>query len=126
MIVYLIYFLKTVSILGLFVTIFWFLKSFASVSSLTHTVNETAKETPVKDLVTGGLFSTFRVLRHGNNRHAKNTLLKNVGMFLGSFVITMGAALLMVHLNTKHCAFNMTKILSDGTEVTLCETEQRD
>ena len=105
-------------IFGLLTTIFWFFKFFASVSSLISTSNTTARGT--LDVITGGFISFFRVLSHTGNRDARNALIRNAVFFIGSFAVTMGAALLLVELNSKHCVLNMDQTASEETVTSVC------
>ncbi|WP_432449495.1 hypothetical protein [Aliiroseovarius marinus] len=113
-----IYVLLMVVIFGLLVTVFWFFKFFASFSSLIFTSHATARGT--WDVATGGFISLFRVLRHTGNRDATNALLRNAMFLIGSFAVTMGAALLLVELNSTHCVLNMIQTASDGTVTVIC------
>ncbi|MBM1558653.1 hypothetical protein JQV19_18660 [Sulfitobacter mediterraneus] len=116
----LIYFLALFTIVGLFVTIYRFFKFLASFLSLISKTNEVAREAPCGDIFTGGFLSMWRVLRHQDNAHARKTLLKNGGLLICSFALTMGAAWMLVALNSKHCALGMTKMSSAWAEIVIC------
>mmetsp|Transcript_28506 Transcript_28506/g.53522 ORF Transcript_28506/g.53522 Transcript_28506/m.53522 type:complete len:113 (+) Transcript_28506:4584-4922(+) len=111
-----------VVIFGLLVAIFWFFKFFATFSSLIFTSHATARGT--WDVATGGFISFFRVLSHTGNRDARKALLRNAMFLVGSFALTMGAALLLVELNSTHCVLNMVRTASDGTVTAVCNVSR--
>lgn len=116
-----IYIILLVVVIGLFLTILHFFKFFASLTSLVITTNETARETPWEYILTGGFLSMWRVLRHDGNMHARNVLFRNAKLFFGSFALTVGAALLFIDMNTKHCVLAMTQTSSDGNVTEICD-----
>ena len=99
-----IYVLLLVVIFSLLVTTFGFFKFFASFSSLILTSRATSRG--ALDGATGGFISFFRVLSHTGNRDARKALIRNAVFLISSFAVTMGAALLLVELNSKHCVLN--------------------
>lgn len=117
-----IYILLMAAIFGFLITIFWFFKFFASFSSLIFTSRATARGT--WDVATGGIISFFRVLMHSGNRNARQALLRNAMFLITSFAVTMGAALLLVELNSKHCVLNMVRTASDGTVTSVCNASR--
>ncbi|SLN43827.1 hypothetical protein RUM8411_02002 [Ruegeria meonggei] len=116
-----IYALLVVVLVGMFVTFYCFIKFLASFTSLISATNQSVTEQPWDQVLTGGFLSMFRVLRHQGNNHARNTLLKNTVFFFGSFALTMGAALLLIQLNSEHCAIPMTTKSSNGDVTTICD-----
>lgn len=66
----------------------------------------------------------WRVLRHKGNALARNALLRNAVFFFGSFVVTMGAALILFDLNADHCVFNMTQTSADGSVAVICNPSE--
>lgn len=117
-----IYVLLMAVIFGLLVTIYWFFKFFASFLSLIFTSHAAARGT--WDVATGGFISFFRVLSHTGNRDARKALLRSAMFLIGSFAVTMGAALLLVELNSTHCVLNMVRTASDGTVAYVCNASR--
>ena len=117
-----IYILLIVVVFGLPVTMYCFLKFLASFSSLIFTSNAAARGT--LDVLTGGFISLFRVLTHTGNRDASNALIRNAVFLIGSFAVTMGAAFLLVELNSKHCVLNMAQTASEGTVTSVCNASR--
>ncbi|WP_157598776.1 hypothetical protein [Tateyamaria omphalii] len=109
-------------IFGLVVTIFWFLRLLASFSSLIFAAYATARGT--WDVATGSTISFWRVLCHPRNRNSRNALLRNAMFLIGSFATTMGAVLLLVELNSKHCVLDFVQTASDGTVTSVCKTSE--
>jgi len=117
-----IYFLVALVIVGMCVSIFWFLKFLASFLSLILASQAAARGT--WDVATGGLFSTWRVLKHTGNRNATNALLRSLAFFAASFAFTMGVGFLLSELDSRHCVFNGTLTASDGTVTPVCKASR--
>lgn len=115
-----VYLLLVIVVVGLFVTLFFFLKFMASFSSLIFVARDTGRDRPLENVLTSGFGPMWRVLRFKRNAHAGRTLIKHLAIVCGAFAATMGAAMLMTNLNTKHCVFSMTQTSSDGTEKVVC------
>jgi hypothetical protein len=116
----LIYVVLTIVIVGMFLTMFFLLRFFASFSSLVFSANDLGRGRPLENAMTGGLGPMWRVWQDKGNTHPRQAFLKHLALFLGSFVATMGAALLVIHLNSKHCVFSMTSVSRDGTVTVVC------
>jgi len=116
----LIYVFVMIAIVGMFLSMFFFLRFLASFSSLIFSANDLGRGRPLENALTGGFGPMWRVWQDKGNAHPRQTFLKHLALFFGSFVVTMGAVFLVVHLNTTHCAFGMTKGSPDGTVKVVC------
>lgn len=119
---FIIYVLLVLVVFGFLVTTFWFLKLFASLSSLISTTHTTARGS--WDAATGGSTSLFRVLSHTGNRNANKALIRSAIFLTGSFAATMCAALLLVELNSRHCVLKMEQRASNGTVTSVCNSSR--
>jgi len=113
-----IYMLVFAATVGLLLTIIWLLRLLASFLSLFSTSYSRASGT--WDVATGGVVSFWRVLGDGKNRQARRTLLRSAAFTTIYFVVTMGAASLLIELNSRHCVLDMTKTDRDGTVTSVC------
>ena len=116
----LIYLLLLLLIIGLTVTIYFFLKFAASILSMDAAARELGRDAPLRHLLTGGFKNAWRVLRDTRKALARNALLLNAILLLASgFALYLVAGLFM-HLNGQYCVFDATKTTSDGIKIDIC------